>query len=328
MRAIAPGKVILSGEHAVVYGAPALAVAASHHIRAQFTPDSGDSLQLSGDLLDHRFLLSELPELHRCLNQRFDGFLAGQLHVDALLNSPDQLLAYVLAEHGASGAGTLRTESDLPTGAGMGSSAAAIAAVQLLAEQLGQQSLSLEQRFARIRYCERLQHGRGSAIDAAAVTYGGLVRVEGDQVSALDTALGEGWYRVNTGTPVVSTGQCVQQVRERFADSSIWQQFREVTDQLQAGLSDPDSVHRALRENHRLLQAIEVVPTRVAEFIASLEQTGVSAKISGAGAVRGEQGGQVLVYSPERDPSVLCAAFHYPIYPLKEDPKGARLVTD
>jgi len=332
MHAIAPGKVILSGEHAVVYGAPALAVAAECHIHAHFTPHSADAVSLSGSLLDSQYSLSELDVLKAQLDSRFDAFSAGTLAVDSLLESPDQLIAYVLASQQLCVGGRLRVESDLPTGAGMGSSAAAISAVLIVANTLMQQHgvapLNPEQRFSLTRYCERLQHGRGSAIDAAAVTFGGLVRVESDQATPLGSVLGEGWYRVNTGSPSVSTGHCVQQVRSQFAQSSIWAEFRQVTENLQAALGHPDRVHAAVRANHRLLQEIGVVPEPVAQFITAAQHSGASAKISGAGAVAGDCGGQVLLYAPGVDVSSVCAEFNYPCYPLQEDSQGARLLCD
>ncbi len=332
MQAIAPGKVILSGEHAVVYGAPALAVATRCHIHARFTPHSADAVSLSGSLLDSAYSLSSLGPLKAQLDQRFDAFSADTLAIDAVLDSPDQLIAYVLASQQFCCSGELRLHSELPTGAGMGSSAAAIAVTLVMADALmqqqGGQPLSAEQRFTLIRYCERLQHGRGSAIDAAAVTFGGLVRVESDQVTALDCGLGEGWYRVNTGTPSISTGHCVQQVRSKFAQSAIWADFHQVTDRLQAALGQPDLVHAAVRHNHRLLQRIGVVPTAVAGFIEAAERLGASAKISGAGAVAGDCGGQVLLYAPGLDVSPLCTAFNYPYFPLQEDPQGARRISD
>ena len=46
MRAIAPGKIIISGEHAVVYGAPALAVAVNIHASCEVRPVEGRCVSL------------------------------------------------------------------------------------------------------------------------------------------------------------------------------------------------------------------------------------------------------------------------------------------
>jgi len=328
MHAIAPGKVILSGEHAVVYGAPALAVAARRHIHARFTADSQPEVRLSGSLLDTRYTLPSLQALVTELDRRFEQFLSGELPVNRLLDEPAQLIAYALGRGGLATGGELELVSDLPAGAGMGSSAAAIAATLLVTEALSGHRVEQQQRFELVRYCERLQHGRGSSIDAAAVTWGGLVRVEGDQIMSLNSELGDGWYQVDTGIPTVSTGECVQQVREQHADSAIWAEFADVTGQLEQALGDACQVHAALRQNHRLLQQIGVVPPPVARFVAAAEALGASAKISGAGAIAGDAGGQVLLYAPNLDISSLVAEFDYSCEPLQEDSEGARRISD
>lgn len=332
MHAIAPGKVILSGEHAAVYGAPALAVATDCHIHTRFIPGRSDRLRFSGDLLDYSYALTELAGLAQVLNQRFEAFLAGRLPVDQLLDRPDQLLAYVMSQVSSDTGcllpgGTLDVRSNLPTGAGMGSSAAAIAATLLLVERLTGAAYGAAERFAIVRYCERLQHGRGSAIDAAAVSFGGLVKVAGESLEHPQLSLGRGWYRVATGMPRVSTGQCVQHVRERFGHSAIWQQFAAVTESFQQALGGQADMHDVIRENHRLLQQIEVVPESVAAFVSAVERLGASAKISGAGAVTGEAGGLLLLYAPDFDPvqlSALCQRVGYTCDSLEEDPYGAR----
>lgn len=330
MNAIAPGKVILSGEHSVVYGAPAIAMAVSESIQARFSPNNSQSITIdSGEGKPFVYPLARLPELKQQLDQRYGDFEAGQLPVDKIMDEPQTLLLYALSHFDNLPAGTLTTESTLPTGAGMGSSAAAIAATLVLAEQLSGQTLSLQERFSRVRYCERLQHGRGSAIDAAAVTHGGLIQVQNAEVTRLDCHLGEGWYRINSGRPVVSTGECVAAVREAYAESTIWSEFTDITRAIPAALSQSDRLTALLRANHELLQQIGVVPVPVAGFIQQVEKLGGAAKISGAGANRGEQGGLILVYLPDgalADLHTLCNQYNYQISALTEDREGARSI--
>lgn len=328
MRAIAPGKLILTGEHSVVYGAPAVAIACQNYVEAQFQPSEQMAVRWHSDGESAELTYPELSSLIERLDHRFAEFEQGERDVSALLDAPVQLLWYVLGQCRLNTGGELTTRSTLPTGAGMGSSAAAIAATLLAVQQSAAGSLSQADRFAMVRFCERLQHGKGSAIDAAAVTFGGLVRVQDDQVGRVDQTLGSGWYRVNTGRPSVSTGQCVQQVRDGFASSDIWSEFADVSNQLQSCLSQPSELMNAIRVNHRLLNTIGVVPVAVAEFIDALEAKGAAAKISGAGAIAGCRGGQVLVYSPEWSPQTLVQAYGYTLEPLVEDREGARVLRD
>ncbi|MDO5091645.1 MAG: GHMP kinase, partial [Cardiobacteriaceae bacterium] len=186
----APGKLILSGEHSVVYGAPALVMAVARYTTVRFTPlhETGVlKTVLQGFSQGAAYPLSGLARLKDKLDRRFEQFARGERPVQNILHRPDDLVIYTLAtllrqlplpgrsnRHRLPVPGRLSTESELPLGAGMGSSAAAIAATLVLYEHLTDHPLSHEQRFEHIRFCERLQHGKGSAIDAAAVTWGGI----------------------------------------------------------------------------------------------------------------------------------------------------------
>lgn len=331
MNAVAPGKVILSGEHSVVYGAPAIALAVGESIQARFSPDLSQYVVLNTSDAD-RFSIAcdQLAMLKQRLDLRYAEFEAGDRPVDQILDAPQELLLYALSHFPNLPSGTLSTVSTLPTGAGMGSSAAAIAATLVMAEELSAEPLTLTKRFSLVRYCERLQHGRGSAIDAAAVTYGGLVQVQNSEVTRLDCHLGQDWYRINTGRPQVSTGECVAAVRAAYEQSTIWSEFADITGAIPTALNRPDRLIDLLQNNHRLLQNIGVVPEPVAGFIRQLEQLGAAAKVSGAGAHQGDQGGLVLAYLPDHcsrsEVDRLCRVYDYSITSLTEDRKGARSI--
>ncbi len=329
MKAIAPGKVILSGEHSVVYGAPAIALAVANHISADFIADREARIDIRFAGAESAAIsLPDMAQLPAQLDRRFQSFLEGNLSISQVLQSPFQLLHYVLGLNAVARGGCLTTHSTLPMGSGMGSSAAAIAAVQLLAEQLSATELSAQQRFERVRYCERLQHGRGSAIDAAAVSFGGFVQVCDGKVEPLDLRLRGEWYRIDTGQPEVSTGECVQAVRAGFASSTIWNEFAAVSRAIIAAMDQPDTLLGQLKANHRLLQEIGVVPTPVAQFIAEVEAAGGAAKVSGAGAHRGDRAGLVLACLPRDELETICARHDYRWAPVEEDRSGARIISD
>lgn len=311
----APGKLILSGEHAVVYGAPAIVVAVARYTRVCFQPfHRGSSLctALTGITRGRRLPLSALDRLRQKLDQRFEAFLAGQLSVNTILQRPDDLILYTLAQcakhvpvvgrtktQSPLAAGRLKTFSDLPLGAGMGSSAAAIAATMVLYEHLLNRPQTLAQRFEKVRFCERLQHGKGSAIDAAAVTFGGIQFLQEHNPCALDLSL-KNWYWILSGIPECSTGECVAFVRERHKqDTALWQAFSDCTQALKSVLTSEQSPADVMKENHDLLTKIGVVPEKTRFFIEQMNRCGGAAKISGAGAVRGHHGGMILVWHPD-----------------------------
>lgn len=344
-RAHAPGKIILSGEHAVVYGAPALAVAVARYTEVTFKPIlSSTGLRTAFDNLSSGqfYPLELLRNFKHGLDERFDRFLKGDLPVQKILQRPDDLVIYTMAslvhhlpmpgvrvDGRLPVPGQLNSRSDLPVGAGMGSSAAVIAATFILYEGLMEHAQTLEERFERVRFCERLQHGKGGAIDAASVVFGGANRVQDGALTRLDPLpglSGDAWYWVLHGAPDSSTGECVAAVRNRFGDDrALWADFAAVTDAVQQALTDSTDPAQALRRNHRLLCHIGVVPPAAQRFVAALEARGASAKICGAGAVRGDHGGIVLVHCP--DPAAM--ADHMAHYPemrwdrLKIAPQGA-----
>ena len=343
-RARAPGKIILSGEHAVVYGAPAIVCAIRRYTTVGFAPLHRIRTALTGISAGKHYRTAALQRLKEKLDQRFDQYSRGERAVQNILHRPDDLVIYSLAtlfQHlplpGFSEnrhlpvPGRLSSQSELPLGAGMGSSAAAIAATLVLYENLIGRPMSDQQRFERVRFCERLQHGKGSAIDAAATVYGGLQTLQDGNPAPLAATLGDGWYWILSGIPAVSTGESVAHVRKQHGhDHSLWQQFAATTTALQTALTTGADPRPALRENHRLLTHIGVVPAPAAALIRDIETAGGAAKISGAGAHRGDGGGIILAYHPDPQaiPALLapCPALLWDaLHPAE---RGAHLLED
>lgn len=306
LRARACGKLILSGEHAVVYGAPALVAAVARYSTVSFTPHAHGHLQtfLRGFSREPvSYPLAQLKRFRDRLDRHFDEFLNGTRPVHNILGRPDDLLAYTLASLARRFLplrGHIETQSELPLGAGMGSSASVIAATLRLYEALCAQPLSPAERFAQIRFCERLQHGKGSAIDAAAVSFGGVQKVVDGQAEALPLDRLDGWYYYLDGIPAASTGECVAQVRCQFgADRLLWDEFAAVGRALEEALRSGGDPRPALRANQALLERLGVVPATTSARIQALAASGATAKVSGAGSVRGPGGGMLLVYQPD-----------------------------
>ncbi|MEM9854030.1 MAG: GHMP kinase [Pseudomonadota bacterium] len=318
----APGKLILSGEHSVVYGAPALAVAVQHFTEVWFTPlhKTGGLFTAFESLSPSAFYPFEaLKSFREGLDRRFDQFLRGEMPVQKILQRPDDLAIYTLTSLlpmipmpgrssglGLPVPGQLSSRTDMPLGAGMGSSAAVVAATIVLYEHLLGSPQSTEDRFEKVRFCERLQHGKGSAIDASAVVFGGLNRVQGDRVTpqALSAqhslAQAQGWYWVQLGTPLSKTGECVAKVREEHSgDHALWREFEACTEAFTQIIAEDQDPREIIRENQTLLNRIGVVPHAADRFADAVEAMGGAAKVSGAGAVRGEHAGVMLVYQPD-----------------------------
>ena len=332
MQARAPAKAILSGEHSVVYGMPALALALPIYASVSINPgtDFNKIELLLSDLGQQTAIdLSQLPRFKQHCDQRYQQFLEGNLNIEAVLAAPSDLYCYALSlwpDAAAALSGTrIELSSSIAIGSGMGSSAATVAALlTAMAGQLGL-PLSRDRLIELATNCERLQHGRSSGLDPAVCARGGLMQFQQAKVEPLSVQLDSGWFRVDSGRPQVSTGSCTSQVKQRFGRSAIWSEFGAVTRQLAAALQcqDSDLILSALRHNHRLLCQIGVVPEAVQRFVKRVEQGGGAAKISGAGAISGDQAGMVLVYSPE-GLSAKLSSLEYQWQQLEMDPYGAQ----
>ena len=299
------------------------------------------------------FTLKVLEQFKSKLDRKFDQFIRGDLEVHKILTRPDDLAVYTLASLlqdaanencseitgiGALGhlpiPGQLGSRSDLPIGAGMGSSAAVVAATTVLFEKLLDRPKTLEGRANRVRFCERLKHGKAGLIDAAAVVHGGLIKVRDGYVDipkvAEDHGLleGDGWYWVLHGRPVSGTGDCVTAVRAAHGhDTALWDEFSACTLAFEEALTAATSAKEAISANQRLLERIGIVPELAQGFIEDLEATGAAAKICGAGSIEGDFGGAMLVHKEDDDAMQTFMAHHqdFAWAPLKMAKRGAAL---
>ncbi len=329
----APGKAILSGEHSVLYGAPALALAVNRCASAEITVSSDDEIELQLADTGHlsRCNWSDLAEHYHACENGYRQFLNGDCGIHSVLPDQGSLYLFALAElcrdfPDLERSGIhIRIHSEIPIGAGMGSSAATVAAmIYGLTGQFGL-TLSREQLFRLTQGTERLQHGRSSGIDPAVCCYGGLIRFDHGDISPQPFSAGDGWYLLDSGRPEVSTGACCEQVRKGFADSEIWSEFAGVTRALDEAIAAPDSdrIQEMIRHNHRLLCTIGVVPEPIQQLISLIEQQGGAAKISGAGASQGDRGGLVLIRTAPGSPAPKLPD-GYPVQPLQIDQQGVR----
>lgn len=334
MRAIAPGKLILSGEHAVVYGRPALAMAIDRCAQSVITVGAPDLV--SFNLLDLKetdsFTLRALGELRARLQKNYQLFLNGELGIRDVLHKPIELFEFAFITvldglHLKFGEGlNIQTQSNIPIGCGMGSSAATILS---LLRAIGHYFRVEFRPDWFLKYsidAEKMQHGFPSGVDSYISLHGGCALFrEGEATSVPLPRIG--LYLVNTGAPAATTGECVVAVKEKFQKDPIWNDFEAATLALEQAVraNDREAFQRLVAENSRLLDRIGVVPEKVRRFIADVEQAGGAAKVCGAGAVYGDNAGMVLVIA-EHEPADLCKAYGYELMTVRGDPLGARIV--
>jgi mevalonate kinase len=335
VKAIAPGKLILSGEHAVVYGRPALAMAIDRCATSIITPGPVVDT-VSFDLVDLQssdsFTMRALADLKQRVLKNYHMFLNGELGIREVLHKPIELFEFAFITildglHLKLPEGlNIRTQSNIPIGCGMGSSAATVLSVLRAIGHYFRVEFRPDWYMKYSLEAEKLQHGHPSGVDTYISLHGGCALFRDGEAKSVPLPRMR-MHLVQTGVPVSTTGECVVAVRDGFKNDVIWNDFEAATLAVEEGLrrNSRADVIRAVRENHRLLCRIGVVPQRVQEFIADVETRGGAAKICGAGSVEGTAGGIVAVFS-DAAPAEACAKFGYTMLPVRGDPLGTRIV--
>lgn len=335
IKAIAPGKLILSGEHAVVHGQPALAMAINRFSEAVIFPQADgrvffDALGLqSSDSLTWM----ALRKLKRRLQCDYERFLQGKLSIRDVLKKPIQLTQFAITHlletlHDQQRGGfRVQTRSTIPIGCGMGSSAATILSVIYAFGHYLKLNWERQHYYKEALSIENLQHGRSSGLDLNVSLQGGLIWYRQDQYEARPIPKNH-WYIVNTGTPLSSTGECVVHTSNRLKkDHILLDDFGFITSALDQAIQVNNFIEmqRAIRLNHRLLCQLGIVPQRIQDFILALERKNVAAKICGAGSLMGHKAGVLLLLS-EKNPISYCEAFGYSCTQIQSEQHGLRII--
>lgn len=275
-RGRAGGKIILLGEHVVVYGRPAIAAGLPIGLDAVVEAGAGPALH------------SDQP-------------------LPADDDRPARLVAAAAEHVGLDPARVIvRVRSELPAGRGLGSSAAlSVATLRALAAAAGS-TLAREEELAVGRRLEAIFHGTPSGIDPAAAALGTCFRfVRGDPPVVTPLA-------VARPLPLVvafpgearSTGAAVGGVRARWeAERARYEAlFDDVAAVVERGAAaaaagDLAALGRAFDDNQTLLATLGVSSPSTDALVAAARRAGaLGAKLTGGGA-----GGAVIALADDPD---------------------------
>jgi len=302
----APGKIYLFGEHAVVYGEPAVpcAIERRAHVTVEERDDgslrvNADDLSLDGFTVEYSGDTARGPDVD----------VSPQL-LEAAMGYVDEAVAQARDAADAPEAGfEVTIESEIPLGAGIGSSAAVVvAAIDAATRELGVELApeALAERAYRVE--NAVQDGQASRADTFCSAMGGAVRVEGEDCRTIEApelpiVVGYDGGAGDTGALVAG----VRDLRERYdfaADTvaAIGDLVRRGETALAAG--DLEQVGELMDVNHGLLSALGVSARSLDAMVwAARDADALGAKLTGAG------GGGCIVALDETEASTTALEY-------------------
>lgn len=281
----APGKVILCGEHAVVYGHPAIALPVLD-IKTRCTILAKPNSPSGGVFIKD-------PSIG--INSDFDN-----LRPDHPLRKTIALvLSALLIDHLP--ACEIQIHSSIPVGGGLGSSASvSVALTRAIANFIGQ-TLDNEVVNDIAFEIEKLHHKTPSGIDNSVITYAKPVfYIKGFPIQWLEIDFPIHFLIANSGIKG-STSKAVAQVRENWKSAtaeyeSVFHEIGLISYTMRESLEDGDlgKTGKLMSANQALLQRIGVSLPLLDNLVhAAINAGAYGAKLSGGGL-----GGNVLVLVP------------------------------
>jgi mevalonate kinase len=288
----APGKIILFGEHAVVYGRPALAVPVNQvQAEVEVFDSARPGIWIEAPAIDLHAELNTLPS-----DQPIAAVIHNFLFLARLSRFPDL---------------EIKISSTIPVASGLGSGAAVtVSLTRALASHLNY-PMTDEELNAFAYEIEKLHHGTPSGIDNTVVTYAKPVYfVKGQPLELFK--VGKPFTIVIADTGISApTKESVGDVRRLWIhDRSRWETVFDKIGEIsftarraiEAG--KPELLGELMDENHALLQKLTVSSPRLDQLVEAARKAGaLGAKLSGGG--RG--GNTIALVEPDAAETVASA---------------------
>jgi mevalonate kinase len=307
----APGKCIITGEHAVVYGEPAIITAVgkrcfvevekSDKVRISFKYDTGTYTDET-TVKEVKKIGAEAEKLWQegLKNKDFskiDDFAKGNKFGWVSFG-------YLMNKLGIDSGVSVKIDQHIPLGSGLGSSSAYSVAASLAFSRLSGKDISLEEVNKLAFGLEQFKHGMPSGGDNTTCCYGGLVwfqkNMQGgpNTISSLKKEIPhklENFILVYTGRPEKTTGELVQMVRNldpAFREPRV-KRIGALTNEMKEALKKKDykRIKLIMNENWTLLRGFGLSTPVADKLIDKIRKMGGAAKLCG-----GCGGGIMLAY--------------------------------
>lgn len=251
VKASAPGKLMLFGEHAVVYNYPCIVTTVSSKIYVEAEKNSGPLKIIAPQVKDNRFV-EKTVELF-CEKYNVDNKIL------------------------------IKTYSNFSSKFGLGSSSAVTVALINALGKLYKIELSKQEIFDLGYKIVLNVQGVGSGFDIAVATYGGTIYfvtggkvIEPLPIEALSLVIGYSGTKANTATIV----------KNLKPDFKIFDKIGKIVEEAKISLvnSNWQITGKLMNQNHRLLQKLGVSTEKLDKMCqASVNAGAYGAKLSGAG---------------------------------------------
>lgn len=304
----APGKIHLMGEHAVVWGKPAILTAIDKRLTATIEQSTSDLEIISNDEI---------------------SFIRDAIKIVCQEYQIEKLPALKIV-----------VSSSIPSGYHLGSSAAcAVATVGALiyfVKKIWNPEIINKLAFI----VEKKQHGNPSGGDNTIVTYGGLIwyRRELEFLKSMwqlpfkiDKNLNH-FLLINSGKPRESTGEMVDYVKLKFKNEKLRmmrlfdeneEQVRSLTVALKEG--DEKQLISAMKIGERTLEGMGVVSDYIKPIIRKIEGIGGAAKILGGGGKRKGVGYLLCYHKDINLVRKIASKFKFIVESVQPGEEGVRL---
>ncbi len=269
--AVGHGKVILFGEHGVVHGRPALALAVKGGavVTARALNEGPTRLHIEPWNVD----VDDGPEPNL-------GREPLQKALQVATGFDDDARPFALEAHMA-----------LPSGAGMGSSAALGVAVLRALDEARGITRDEQETYERSLAWERVFHGNPSGVDNAMATYGGMAIFRKGQplqriVARHPVRIVAAFSGESSGTKEMVASVARQLEKEPARVGKIFEGMEAIVSNGKLALEQGDmkSLGQLMTLNHRLLSSLMLSTTTLEAMIAAAMAAGaLGAKVTGAG---------------------------------------------
>ncbi|MDI9619489.1 MAG: mevalonate kinase [Candidatus Nezhaarchaeota archaeon] len=307
IRVSTPGKVTLFGEHAVVYGEPAIATAIDRRVRVEAERRGDDLIRIEAKdltLAGFKALLS--PNGSITLEGESKKVLAAISYVKRAVELIQEKYSVKRGAH-------IVITSEMPVGAGLGTSAAVAVSVVKAYSLLAGIELNKDE-CAELGYNVELSvQGIASRMDSTTVAVGGILYIDPKAEKTYEgIACRRGFEGLVVGytNREASTGEMVERVK-RFRDdvpeivtpliNVIGEVARKARTYIEAG--DFQRIGALMNINQGLLEAIGVSTSKLSQMVYAARCAGaLGSKITGAGG-----GGCIIALAPGKEYEVMAA---------------------